>query len=270
MKLWVLGSGSRGNAVLLEAGGSRVLIDAGFAPQILAERLNAIEIPPESIEALVVTHEHTDHVRGARAAAERFGWTVYATAGTIIGAKELRDAAAIPFRAGDTINVNSIDVTAIASPHDATEPIVVVATARLTGARAAIAYDLGCVTHQIAEGLKNVDLLVVEANHDEAMLFHGPYPESVRNRIAGRRGHLSNRAAMQLVRSVSHRALKHVVLAHLSESCNTPAIALATVREGIAGSKFIGRVAAAPQDGIVGPFEPGARRPAAVQLDFGL
>jgi phosphoribosyl 1,2-cyclic phosphodiesterase len=269
MKVWVLGSGSRGNAVLLESGGSRVLIDAGFTPQVLAERLMAIEVAPESVDAVVVTHEHIDHVRGARVAADRFGWSIYATAGTILAAGELRDVA-IPFRAGDIITVTDLDIAAIASPHDAAEPIVVVATAKSTGARAGIAYDMGCVTHQVADGLRDVDLLVIESNHDEAMLHHGPYPDFVRDRIAGRRGHLSNRSAMQLVRSIAHRALKHVVLAHLSENCNTPALALANMREGIMKGKFVGRVTAAQQDGIVGPFEPGARRPAAVQLDFGL
>jgi phosphoribosyl 1,2-cyclic phosphodiesterase len=270
MKLWVLGSGSRGNAVLLESGKARVLIDAGFPPHVLAERLNAIEVDPHAIDALLVTHEHTDHVKGARTAAERYGWTVYATAGTIISAKDLRDAAAVPFRSGDTITVNDLDLTPIAAPHDAAEPVIVVATAHTTGARAAVAYDLGCITQPIATALKDIDLLVIEANHDEAMLQRGPYPPSVRNRIAGRRGHLSNAAATQLVRSVAHKALRHVVLAHLSESCNTPALALSAVREGAARTKFVGRVTAASQDSVIGPFEPGSRRPAAVQLDLGV
>lgn len=270
MKLWVLGSGSRGNAVLLESPKARVLIDAGFPPQVLAERLNAIEVDPRSIDALVVTHEHTDHVKGARIAAERFGWTVYATAGTIISAKDLKDVAAIPFRAGDTVTVNDLDLRPIAAPHDAAEPVIVMATAQSSGARAAVAYDLGCITQPISDALKDIDLLVIEANHDEVMLQHGPYPPSVRSRIAGRRGHLSNSAATTLVRGVAHRALKHVILAHLSESCNTPALALGAVREGLARTKFAGRVTAAPQDSVIGPFEPGSRRPAAVQLDFGL
>jgi len=270
MKVWVLGSGSRGNAVLIDAGGSRLLVDAGFAPQILAQRLAAIEIAPESIDALIVTHEHTDHVRGARGGADRFGWTIYGTAGTIVSARELRDAGAIPFRPGDPIAIGTLDLTTVTAPHDAAEPVIVIATDRRTGARAAVAYDIGCVTQPMSKALEDTDILVVEANHDEAMLHHGPYPPVVRDRIAGRRGHLSNRAAAQLVRGVSHRGLKHVVLAHLSESCNTPALALSTVREGIASVKFTGRVTAATQDGIVGPFEPGSKRPAAVQLDLGL
>jgi phosphoribosyl 1,2-cyclic phosphodiesterase len=107
MKLWTLGSGSRGNAVLIESGTSRVLIDAGFAPNVIAERLQAIEIAPESIDALIVTHEHTDHVCGARTSAERFGWTVYATAGTIAASQDLRDAQAIPTRSGDIVTVGT-------------------------------------------------------------------------------------------------------------------------------------------------------------------
>src|SRR5690242_6725627 len=110
MRVWVLGTGRRGNAILLDTGVTRVLIDAGFPPPVIAERLATIEVAPESIEGLVVTHEHTDHVRSARLCAERYGWSVYATAGTILAARELRDAAAIPFRAGDTVAIGDIEI----------------------------------------------------------------------------------------------------------------------------------------------------------------
>lgn len=270
MRVWVLGSGSRGNAVLVEAATSRVLIDAGFPPPILAARLASIEIPPASIDALVITHEHTDHIRGARGAAERFGWPVYATAGTILSTRDLRDAAAIPFRPADTFTVGDLDLTAIKSPHDAAEPVVFLATAKKTGARAGIAYDLGCITQSISETLHTLDVLILEANHDESMLHHGPYPASVRARIAGRHGHLSNQAAGKFARRASTLSLRHLVLAHLSESCNEPALAVRDVTTAVARGRFRGRVSVAPQHAVVGPFEPGVRWTTAVQLDLGV
>lgn len=269
MRIWMLGSGSRGNALLIEAGCSRVLVDAGFTPPVLVERLRAIEVAPESIEAVVITHEHIDHVRGVRPMCERYGWTAHATAGTITASRDLADAGAIPFRTGDTLSFGDLELHTLRSSHDAAEPVVLTATATRTGARAGIAYDLGTVTQAVAAALVDLDLLILESNHDELMLQNGPYPPSVRARIAGRNGHLSNRSAAQIARSVAHGALRHVVLAHLSERCNDPHTALTSMRESIARTRFRGRISAAPQDGIVGPFEPGARRPAAVQLDLG-
>jgi phosphoribosyl 1,2-cyclic phosphodiesterase len=268
MKLWVLGSGSRGNAVVIESAGTRVLIDAGFAPPVLLDRLRTIDVAPESIEALVITHEHTDHLRGARVAAERFGWTVHATAGTIISARDLRDAGAIPFRAGDTLAIGDFDLLPVKAPHDAAEPVVIVATARTSGARAGIAYDLGCATQPITEALERVDLLVLEANHDEAMLHHGPYPESVRRRIAGRRGHLSNGAAGMLAKRVAHGELRHVILAHLSETCNTPELAVRAVTQSLVRTRFAGRITPALQNEVAGPFRPGEKQPGVEQLGF--
>lgn len=270
MRLWMLGSGSRGNAVVLEAAGTRLLIDAGFAPQVTIERLASIDVAPESIEAVVVTHEHIDHVRGVRVLAERFHWTPYATAGTIMGACDLRDAGAIPFRAGETLAIGELDVSTVRASHDAAEPVVLVATARRSGARAGIAYDLGVATQSVLDAMRDLDLLVLEANHDDDMLRHGPYPPSVRNRIASRTGHLSNAAAAQLARDVAHRDLRHVVLAHLSESCNAPRAALEAVTGGLPTSRFTGRVTVAAQNRVAGPFEPGKRAARATQLTLGL
>ncbi|MGI8549028.1 MAG: MBL fold metallo-hydrolase [Gemmatimonadaceae bacterium] len=270
MRMWVLGSGSRGNSVLIEAAGSRILIDAGFAPQLLIERMRAADVAPESIGAVVVTHEHVDHVRGVRALARKFGWAAYATQGTITAAKDLREAGAIPFRAGETFAIGEFDLLAVRAPHDAAEPVVFVVTARRTGVRAAVVYDLGALTQPLTEAMRGLDLLVLEANHDEMMLQNGPYPPSVRARIAGRNGHLCNRVAGELVREVSHKGLRHIVLAHLSESCNSATTALRDVGAGVRCGRFAGRMTVAPQDAVIGPFEPGARRSAALQLDFGL
>jgi len=270
MRMWLLGSGSRGNAVVLESGDSRLLIDAGFTPSVLVERMRSVEIEPESIQAVLVTHEHTDHVRGVRVLCERYGWEAHATVGTITACRDLGGCGAIPFRAGDGISIGDMDILSVRSSHDAAEPVVLVATSRSTGARTGIAYDLGVAGQSVIDAMRDLDMLILEANHDELMLHAGPYPASVRARIAGRHGHLSNGRAGQLAREVAHRGLRQIVLAHLSEKCNTPRTALSDVNSAISRTKFTGRLSAASQDRVAGPFEPGARRATAVQLALAL
>lgn len=260
MKLWMLGSGSRGNAVLLESAGSRVLIDAGFPVRMLARRLAAIGVPGESIEAVVVTHEHHDHVRGVGAGARRWGWRVYATAGTIAASPGLGDGGACPLAPGGVLELTEFTIRTVPVPHDAAEPVACVATARSSGARAGIAYDVGHVTAPLRDALGDLDVLVLETNHDEGMLRAGPYPPSVRARIAGAHGHLSNRAAAGLAAECAHARLSHVVLAHLSEPCNQPALATRTVRAALARTAFRGAVVPARQDEVVGPFGGGAEQ----------
>jgi phosphoribosyl 1,2-cyclic phosphodiesterase len=257
--------------VLLESAGSRLLIDAGFPVRTLADRLTAIGIAGESIEAVVLTHEHSDHVRGAGAGAKRWGWSIYATPGTVAACPSLATDGARVFKAGATLELGELTLQSVCTPHDAVDPVAFVATARSTGARAGVAYDLGHVTPAIRTALADLDLLVLEANHDEGMLRAGPYPPSVRNRIAGSHGHLSNRAAAALARSCAHRRLAHVVLAHLSDCCNTPALATEVVRTALASTRFRGGILAAPQDGSVGPFTAGSwRRSKAEQLVLAL
>ncbi|HWZ57829.1 MAG TPA: MBL fold metallo-hydrolase [Gemmatimonadaceae bacterium] len=228
MRLCVLGSGSRGNALLVEAGGTRVLIDAGFSPRALARRLRAAHVPPESISALVVTHEHDDHAGGVAGNIERHGWRVYATRGTMSACPALYEAE--PITPGVSVAIDGFDILAVRVSHDAIEPIAVVITDRATGERTGIAYDLGVATESLRTAFQRLDTLVVEANHDPELLRIGPYPPVVRRRIASSYGHLSNAAAGAFVANVKHRGLRQVILAHLSENCNTPALALAAVR----------------------------------------
>ncbi len=270
MRVWVLGSGSRGNAVLLECGGTRVLIDAGFPPNILALRLAKIGVAPESIEAVVLTHEHTDHVKGAAASAKRWGWAVYSTAGTLAGTPSLAGSGVNVFEAGATIALSRLEMETVRTPHDAAESVALVATCRGSGARVGVAYDLGVVTAPVRRAMRDLDVLVLEANHDDAMLQSGPYPAFVRDRIAGRFGHLSNGAAAELARESVHADLGHVVLAHLSENCNDPRIARGAVAGVLKGTRFRGAVDAAHQDRVVGPYTPRRRAAAAVQLALGL
>ena len=248
MKLCVLGSGSRGNAVLMQSGDTRILIDAGFGPRIMAQRLARIGVDPRSIEAVVVTHEHVDHVRGAAAGARKWGWTIHATAGTKGAWLPLAQSGTQVITAGDQFSIGQIDVTTVHTSHDATEPIAVIATGRSTGVRAAIVYDLGVMTKSVRRALELVDILVIESNHDSNMLRNGPYPASLKKRIASREGHLSNRAAGIAAAECAHRGLTHVVLAHLSETNNTPGAATQSMQDALRKTPFRGLIVAASQD----------------------
>jgi len=270
MKVWVLGSGSRGNATVIDNGSMRVLVDAGFSSRELKRRLAAAGLAPESIDALIVTHEHGDHVCGAARAARRWKWTVHATAGTVEGAPELIAADVRTFDAGATLTLGTMNVQTVPTSHDATDPVAVVASDMVSGARAAVVLDLGRMTTHLRDAIRDVDILVLEANHDEAMLARGPYPLSVQRRIAGVTGHLSNREAAMIARACAHSGLQHLVLAHLSEQCNTPDHALASVSAALARSRFRGRVTAASQDVVHGAFVAGRRGGRAQQLTLAL
>jgi len=269
MRLWSLGSGSKGNALLVECGDTRVLIDAGFPARTLAARLAVIGIAPGSISACVMTHEHIDHVRGASVAQAKWGWALHATGGTVRGSEHLADTPVNEFSAGATLSIGQADITTVGVSHDATEPVGLVVTDRGSGARAAIVYDLGVVTSEVRQAVRDVDVLVIEANHDEAMLRSGPYPRYLQNRIASRSGHLSNRASAALCAEAAHGALSHVVLAHLSEKNNAPDVATSTVAAALGRTKFRGRLSAAAPHAPVGPFcAKQSRRPAAEQLQL--
>lgn len=259
MKLWMLGSGSNGNAVLVECDGSRLLIDCGFGTRTLAGRLKAIGVAPESIDGCLITHEHHDHIRGAGAAAKRWGWGIYATRGTS-KARELLGASVQLFTAGMTLDFPRMRIMTTRTPHDADESVGFVVESISTGARAGLFYDMGHVTRGIARACESLDILVLESNHDDDMLAHGPYPRFLQKRIASRFGHLSNYEASDFARRSVKRGLNHIVLAHLSENCNTPSVALAAMQGAVAQTTFKGTVSAAKQDSVVGPFTPGAMR----------
>ena len=267
----MLGSGSRGNAVLIECDeGAHVLVDAGFPTSVLAERLASIGVEPESIEGVILTHEHTDHARGAAAAARRWGWDVYATAGTVAESPSLADIDVRSFEPGGTLSIGCADIETVRISHDAAEPVALVVTSRRSGSRTAIAYDLGQVDGALRRSLRDVDVLVLESNHDAGMLRAGPYPPSVQRRIASRTGHLSNEAAARLARDCAEAGLGELVLAHLSVMCNEARVALTTVADALAPTSFRGRVHVAPQDRVAGPFVGRRRSVTAVQLGLGL
>jgi phosphoribosyl 1,2-cyclic phosphodiesterase len=270
MKLWVLGSGSRGNAVVVESGGSRIMIDVGFGPRVLKHRLQAAGIEPESIEACVITHEHSDHIRGAARSARRWQWPLLCTEGTYLNSRlALLGTPAGKFRAGVTLEFSDIVVETFRTPHDATEPIGVVVMARDSGARAAICTDIGHASRSVRRMAQNVDMLVIESNHDDVMLANGPYPPFLQRRIASSVGHLSNRECGALVRDSVSPRLKQIVLAHLSENNNTPRVAYDATRAALKGTAFRGMLLPSMQDAVVGPFTLRASK-SETQLSLGL
>ena len=260
MRVWVLGSGSAGNAVVVESAGTRIIIDAGFPVRELAKRLAAIGVSGDSIESAIVTHEHTDHVKGAAAGARKWGWSLYASAGTMDAWPELRGAGCMAVTPGEPLALSRLDLTTQHTPHDAASPIGVRLACQSTGAVAVVCTDIGHVSDGVRTLCAGADLLVLESNHDEGMLRSGPYPLFLQRRIASRTGHLSNRASAELSRDLVHRDLAHVVLAHLSEKCNDHGIARGATADALRRTRFRGTVSVALQHGVVGPFLPRAGR----------
>jgi phosphoribosyl 1,2-cyclic phosphodiesterase len=269
IRVTVLGSGSRGNAIVVESHGQRVLVDVGFTPRALTRRLSAARIVPESIDAVVLTHEHTDHASGVSDAIARWHWPLYATNGTL-SALGLADASSttrlVP---GLACTVGGLDVLPLAVPHDATEPVALVIADRRSGARAAVVLDLGHVPEGFSAQLGSLDVLVVEANHDVQRLADGPYPAMLKRRITSRAGHLSNAQCAAFVADCSAAGLGSVILAHLSETNNTPTLALDAVRGALRGTRWKGRgLHAALQGDVLHPVGPPIRDARQLALDL--
>lgn len=231
MKVSCLGSGSRGNSVLVESGRTRILVDAGFSGRSLARRLETIGRSPATIDALLVTHEHRDHTSGAGISARRWGWPLLMTRATATACDGILDGSerVEPFRAGDRFEVGALSVHAIPTCHDAADPVAFVLTERRSGLSVGIATDLGRATTPVRAALAGCHFLLLEANHDEVRLRESPYPWPVKQRIGGSRGHLSNRLAGELAAELFHPELGGVLLAHLSAECNAPHLALRDV-----------------------------------------
>lgn len=266
MRVAVLGSGSRGNATLVVSPSGTLLIDAGFTPGELQRRAEAVGLSMTSLTALVLTHEHGDHARGALAAARAAGCPVYATSGTL----QALDAAAAgaDVRILDTATptpVGGFRVSAARTGHDAAEPVALRITDRHSGLRLGIAYDIGSFTPSLRRLLAGVHCLLLEANHDDHLLRSGPYPEPLRRRIAGPAGHLSNWQAGEAAKVLWHEELQAVVLMHLSEVCNRPELARDAVAAALADTGFRGALVVADQHG---PLEPVVVRGRQLALDL--
>jgi phosphoribosyl 1,2-cyclic phosphodiesterase len=254
MRAWTLGSGSKGNSILLECDGTRVLIDAGYSPRALAQRLASVHVAPESISAVIVTHEHIDHKRGVSAAQRKWKWQVFGSAGTIASIDDLDESRSTAIRSPAPFTIGSLQFELVRVPHDASAPTAVLATDVRSGFRTGIAHDLGAVPDALRTAFAKLDLLLLESNHDEEMLRNGPYPAFLQARISGGSGHLSNRKSAALLRELAWENLRQLVLLHLSEVNNTPKHAMASAEAALRGARVKCPFAAAPQDRAAGPF----------------
>jgi len=218
----VLASGSKGNSILVCSAGTRVLLDAGLSGKELVRRMDMGDVEARNLDAIVVSHEHQDHVRGMGVMSRRFDLPVYLSQGTLdkippqIG--QLADLQI--FRPGTAFTIGDLQFRPFAISHDAGEPCGFIIQNETT--RLGICTDLGVATHLVKTRLQECDGLILEANHDMDMLLKGPYPLHLKQRIRSRHGHLSNEDTCELLKSVYHEALQVVVFAHLSEVNNHP------------------------------------------------
>jgi phosphoribosyl 1,2-cyclic phosphodiesterase len=223
MRFASLGSGSRGNATLIEAGGTRLLIDCGFTLAEARTRLERLGVAPESLSGILVTHEHGDHLGGVARLARLCGTTVYLTAGTLAAWNDARVPAIQRISPHDRFSIGAIDVLPFPVPHDAREPCQF----RLEhgGLRLGVLSDAGHVTAHMRDMLSGMDALMLECNHDPQLLARGPYPPSLKLRVGGSWGHLANAQSADLLRGIDTTRLQHLVLTHLSETNNAPQLA---------------------------------------------
>ena len=250
MKIAILGSGSRGNATILESGATRILVDAGLSARQLKRRLESVGIDPASINAIVLTHDHGDHTRGSGVFSRRFGTQIYLTRATGEACAPLfRGTEPVQFyEPGRRFEIGELRVEPFTTAHDAVDPVAVTVTGARCGTRVGIATDLGRPTAGVRHSLSRCDFLVLEANHDEKLLRTGPYPSSVQARIASSHGHLSNHAAAGFARELVHPRLSGIFLAHLSGKCNRPELARKVVHGALRKAGWSGFLEVASQD----------------------
>lgn len=227
-----LGSGSRGNALLVEAGRTLVLLDCGFTLKETVRRLARLGLEPDRLDAILVTHEHADHVGGVGVLARKFNIPVWLTHGTYSQAeKSLRDLPMHLFESHQRFSIGDIEISPFPVPHDAREPVqFVFGDGSL---RFGVLTDTGCSTPYVEHMLNRCHALFLECNHDAAMLQNGPYPASLKQRVGGRLGHLDNATAAAILGKLETGLLQHVVAAHLSEKNNFPELARQALSKAI-------------------------------------
>jgi phosphoribosyl 1,2-cyclic phosphodiesterase len=235
MRCTILASGSKGNCTVIEGESGAILIDAGLSTKELLRRLALTDCPPEAIGAVLVTHEHGDHIRGLDVLARRLGCPVYATGGTLDDFLNHRRTSDKPIdtricRHHEHFSVGEFDVLPFSTSHDAAEPCGFVI--RGNGVRFGYCTDTGIITPHMLALLRHCDGVVLESNHCPEMLANGPYPESLKRRIRSSRGHLSNTAASESLRALG-ADVPQIILAHLSEINNTPERVKMSARDGL-------------------------------------
>lgn len=241
MKVITLASGSKGNCTLLQTQKTNILIDAGIGTKEIEEKLNMLNVPCEQIYGILVTHEHSDHIKSVGVFARKYGCFVFAEEREwgVLSKKigKLDEVQKISFRAG-TFYIKDITVCAFELPHDCN--LCLGYSFYNMGSKISIATDFGHPTKNILENLKDSNILILEANHDENLLINNPnYPNILKHRILSSVGHISNRTTAGVIRDIYTSRLKQVVLAHLSEENNSPMLAYNTIKAELSACGLI-------------------------------
>ncbi len=226
MKFSVLGSGSKGNSLYIESGATSILIDAGFSGKELTRRLETHDKRICDLDGLFLTHEHGDHIQGAGVLSRRCDLPVYANEGTFKGGdtKLGKLYKRMEFETGKTVQLQDLEIRSFRISHDTLDPVgFLVSNAKVT---IACCTDIGKVSKLVTNRLTKCDALILEFNHDPQMLKNGPYPLFLQQRVWSSQGHLANEDAASFLTTLLHDSLQYVVLAHLSETNNTPELAL--------------------------------------------
>lgn len=234
MRFTNLGSGSRGNATLVTSGVDHILVDCGFSARELTRRLKVRGVMPEQIDAIFITHEHGDHIKGALQFAKQYQTPLYLSRGTWDNWRDHSQAKKLGIeivwiRPRDVCHIGQLTVSAIPVPHDAGEPVQF--TVQHREYKLGILSDLGSTPPWVVEAFGGCDALLMESNHDVEMLRKGPYPYPLQERIAGARGHLSNEQTSVFLKALDTSRLRFLILTHLSEQNNSAKLALAKVNE---------------------------------------
>lgn len=227
MRFAYLGSGSRGNCAIIESGNTRLMLDCGFSIRETERRLQLLGLSAADVSAILVTHEHSDHISGVGGLARKHGLPVWMTPGTYATGKAGELSEMMPVNCHQKFSIGSIDVQPVPVPHDAKEPCQYVFNSN--GLRLGILTDVGHITPYIQQHYRRCDALVIECNHDQEMLRDGPYPWSLKQRVGGNYGHLNNHQAAAMVKDVDHERLQFLMAVHISEKNNSVDLARAAL-----------------------------------------
>lgn len=234
MRFSSIGSGSAGNGLLIEQGSTRLLLDCGFGLRDAEQRLARINITPDQLTGILITHEHEDHAGGVFKLARKYRIPVWLTHGTFKMIEKILPAEPIQLNIIDShssFNIHELEVSPYPVPHDAREPVQYVFSNG--DKKLGVLTDTGCSTPHIQNMLSGCHALMLECNHDLEMLMNGIYPMSLKQRVSGRLGHLDNISAANILSKLDNHHLKHIIAAHLSEKNNTPALAISALSNAL-------------------------------------
>jgi len=245
-----LASGSKGNCIYFGTEQTKILIDAGISGKAIVNRLAEINVDIRDIDAILITHDHGDHIQGLKVLAYKMGIPVFANHETAKGIVEtFHDCPKFKiFSTGETFEFGDLEIHPFSIQHDTVDPVAF--TIRTAGLKLGFCTDLGFATSLVRNKLSACDYLYLEANHEPSMVHASARPMIYKQRVLGRSGHLSNESCGELLRDIAHLNLKNVHLAHLSSECNTPETALRVIREILGKHGIDLNLCIAPQDKI--------------------